>query len=346
MAEIFEISSLLQISSFIIAILASGIITFILIPKIMEKMKIRGITGRDWNKKEEVHIPELGGIAFLIGFPMGLSLASGVLQLFGDFNSTPILAAIGVAYISGMIGLIDDISHISSKMKGLVAAFAALPLLMVHYGDLVIDFPFGFTIDLTDYFLIFWFVLAPLAVTGVANAMNMSAGYNGLETGQVAIVSLFLLIATMLSSDDIFAMMIFASIFGCSIALNAFNSYPAAIFVGNVGTYSMGGAIAAGVIIGGVELAGIIAIAPVFFELFATVYYSFIKKVDSETRKQAHRRPIIDEEGKLHPHKGSEKYKLSIYLLSRKPSTEPQLVRRMLFLFVISGLIAVIVTLL
>jgi len=343
MADLFTSDNLLPMVTIVVAILASAITTLMLVPRIMKKMRERGITGIDWNKKDKTEIPELGGIAVLFGFPIGISIATGMLKLFGPgFAATPVLAAIGVLFIAGMIGIIDNISDIPQRIKAIVLAFAALPLVVATIGSETIDLPFGIMISFTgseDIRLIFWIIIVPIAITGAANAINMSAGYNGLESGQIAIISLSLLILVIMKNGSIEAGLIFAALFGAAIGLNYYNGYPAVTFVGNVGTLSMGAVIAAGVIIGNIELAGLIAIAPTFYELTATVYYS-LHKIE---RKSAMVNPIIDEQGKLHAPKGAERYTLSYWLLSKKPMTERNLVRAILGIYAIFGVIAITV---
>jgi UDP-N-acetylglucosamine--dolichyl-phosphate N-acetylglucosaminephosphotransferase len=345
MADIFASGNLIPMIVVIVAIIASSVTTLILLPMVMKKMTERGITGVDWNKKDKKEIPELGGIAILFGFPIGVSIATGVFKLFGPgFLATPILAAISVLFIAGMIGLIDDLSDIPQRAKAIILAFAALPLIIAGTGLGVIDLPFNNQIDFTGsetLFLIFWILIVPIAVTGAANAMNMSAGYNGLESGQIAIISLCLLAVTITLNKPFEATIIFAALFGVAIGLNYFNGFPAVTFVGDVGTLSMGAVIGAGTIIGSVELAGLIAIAPAFFEAISTAYYSFIKKVN---RKIACAAPIIDDDGKLHAPKGAERYTLGYWILSKKPMNERNLVRTILGIYLISGVIAILVS--
>ena len=104
----------------------------------------------------------------------------------------------------------------------------------------------------------------------------------------------------------------------------------------------MGAAIAAGVIISGLEIVGIIAIAPAFYEAFAAIYYMMIKKVN---RKNAMANPIIDREGRIHPPKGAEHYTLVYWILSKRPMNEKNLVRTIAGVYAICGTIAVLVSL-
>jgi UDP-N-acetylmuramyl pentapeptide phosphotransferase/UDP-N-acetylglucosamine-1-phosphate transferase len=325
----------------IIALFLSIIITYLLVPPIIKRMTERGITSTDRNKGDNAEVPQLGGIAILFGFPIAISIAAGIMKLTGTYDAIPVLAAIGVLFIGGMFGIIDDISDLSARTKTFAVTFAAMPLMLAKYGSPVIELPFGISIDFSSVDLLFWFILVPIAVTGVANAINLSAGYDGLVTSQVAVISMAMLAACILSNSGIHGPLIFASLFGCSVALNYFCGYPAVIFVGNVGTFSMGAVIAAGVIISGLEFVGIIAIAPAFYEAFAAVYYMLIKKV---SRKRAMANPIIDEKGRIHPPKGAEHYTLIYWILSKKPMNEKDLVRVVAGVYLIFGVIAVLVS--
>src|SRR5207302_3037233 len=205
---------------------------------------------------------------------VSLSLVVGLQKIIGNVAEPPFLAAIAVFFMAGMIGLIDDISNMRQRLKAIILAFAALPLMLVHLGPEVIQLPFGFAISFTgSMYLLYWIVLVPIGVTGLANAINMSAGYNGLESGQVAIVTSSLLLIGYLRNIPAYSLLILAAIVGCSAGLFYFNRYPARVFLGDIGTMGLGAAIASAVILGHLEFYGIVAITPAFYEAAATAYY-------------------------------------------------------------------------
>ncbi len=310
-------------------------ITFSITPKLIKKMMVKGMVGVDVNKKDKIEVPEMGGIAAVVGFAVAISVAAGMAKLFGSMNASAVLATIGVLFITAFIGLIDDISVLSQKTKAVLVAFAALPLVIVHPGSNIISLPLGLSLSFPFYF--YWLLIVPFAITGAANALNMSAGYNGLETGQVVVISSFLLVVSVLEGSGLPAMLIFSSLIGASIALYYFNRYPAKIFVGDVGTLSMGAAIGAGVIIGNIQFYGVVLILPAFFELFSTVYHNR-KGID---RKTACRHPVLLEDGRLQAPEGAKWYTLPYFILSRRPMGEKNLVNRMLLLYFMCGIAAV-----
>ena len=101
----------------------------------------------------------------------------------------------------------------------------------------------------------------------------MSAGYNGLESGHTALISLTLLIISLLSDTGISFSIIFAGLFGSIYSIYLFNKYPSKIFVGDVGTLSFGAVIATACVMSNLAIYGVICIIPAFYELYATLKY-------------------------------------------------------------------------
>lgn len=297
------------------------------------------MVGGDVNKPGRPEVPELGGIAAVFAFSISISLMVGVIKLLGNVYEPPFLAVISVFFIASMIGLIDDVSKISQRMKAVALIFASFPLMLVHFGSEHIALPFRIFIDVPYY--VYWLVLIPVGITGGGNAVNMSAGYNGLESGQIVVITSFLLLIVALRNPTSYALPIFASLLGCSLALFHFNRYPARIFVGDIGTLGMGAAVAAGVIIGDIEFFGAIALLPAFYEIAATTYYIIVGNHD---RREACHNPMIGPQGRLSPPQGSERYTLAYLLLSIKPMTERRLVAVILGLYAASGVIALVLS--
>ncbi len=310
-------------------------ITFVTTPKLIEKMQIKNMTGRDVNKRDGRRVAEMGGIAAIMGFAVALTVVIGIEKFIATVQADVILGILGVLFVSAFIGLIDDISVLSQRMKVVLVAFAALPLVIVHIGSHRVLFPFDFGI--TFPYHLYWIIIVPFAITGAANALNMSAGYNGLETGQVAVISAFLLVISIIKDASFSTLLVFSGLLGASLALYYFNRFPAKIFVGDVGTLSMGAVIGAGVVIGNIQFYGVILILPAFFELASTIYHD-MKHVD---RKTACRHPVLLEDGRLRTPEGAKWYTLPYFILSRRPLTEKELVSRMLMLYFICGVVAV-----
>ena len=327
-------------SGVVLATLLAMTIVVALTPPLIRKMKAGGMVGYDINKSEKVEVAELGGIAAVFAFSVSLSLVVGIQKLVGDVAEPPFLAAISVFFMAAMVGLIDDISDLPQRLKAVAVAFAALPLMLVHLGAPIISFPFGYQWNFTgNWHLWYWLVLVPVGVTGVANAMNMSAGYNGLETGQIAVISAALLVVGFLRGATDVSVLVFGAILGCALGMYYFNRFPARIFIGDIGALGLGAALAAGVIQAHIEFYGLVAISPAFFELAATVYFGF--KGHNGNRKKACRNPEIGIDGRLSPPRGASHFTLAYWILAKRPMTERSLVHALLALYAVAGTIAI-----
>jgi phospho-N-acetylmuramoyl-pentapeptide-transferase len=89
-----------------------------------------------------------------------------------------------------------------------------------------------------------FFVVVFLVVAGAANAVNLTDGLDGLAAGIAAIVLLsYTGIAFVADQRDL---AIFgATLGGACVGFLWFNSFPAAVFMGDTGSYAIGGGIAA-----------------------------------------------------------------------------------------------------
>jgi UDP-N-acetylglucosamine--dolichyl-phosphate N-acetylglucosaminephosphotransferase len=136
--------------------------------------------------------------------------------------------------------------------------FAALPLMAIKEGYSLMKIP---GLGIINFGVFYSLILVPLGITGAANAVNMLAGFNGLEAGMgiVAIGSLTI-IAYLMGQTTSFIILIAA--LGALLATLYYNWYPAKILVGDVGTLTIGAIIASAVIIGNFEAAGVILMIP------------------------------------------------------------------------------------
>lgn len=323
------------------AIIVSFAITYFTMPLIIDKMKKGDMVGHDINKPDRPPVAEMGGIGALLGFALGASITIGILKLQGYENETPVLVAISVFSIAAIVGLFDDIAILTRGEKALFIGFAALPLMISTIGRPSIDLIFTtirFNGGITVY--LYWMILVPIGITGMANALNMSAGYNGLEAGQFSIISGSLLVVNYFQGGGDATYLIFGSLFGSASALYLFNRFPAKTFVGDVGTLGFGATLAAGVIMADLELFGLICIIPAFYEMQATIRYK-IKKIE---RRDACMNPVIMPDGKLAPPKGAENYTLFYKILSIKHMKEGDLVYTALGLYLICGILAIVLS--
>jgi len=247
----------LTLGSFGIAIVVASLTLALLIPR----LRRAGITGRDLHKPGQPELPEMGGLGIVAGFCAGVLLALGevsFLHLFPKVDMVILLAGLSTVLLTGLIGLVDDLIGLRQWVKTLLPVIAALPLMAVRAGHTWMKVPF---LGQVDFWIFYPLVLVPLGITGAANAVNMLAGFNGLEVGMglVALGSLAVIAATL---GETTALILLLSGAGALLGVIYFNWYPARVFIGDVGTLSIGALIATGVIVGNFETAGLIVITP------------------------------------------------------------------------------------
>jgi UDP-N-acetylglucosamine--dolichyl-phosphate N-acetylglucosaminephosphotransferase len=224
-------------------------------------LRQRGIVGKDMHKPDRPGVPEMGGMLFVVGFAAGIITMvafNTFLSRFLSISLVYVLAAFSVVMVAALIGIIDDLMRLRQGIKAITPLFAAFPLVAVRAGDTSMSLPF---LGQVDFGIIYSLVLVPLGVAGAANAVNMLAGFNGEEAG-VGMVAVASLAAIAYLNHETAAFLLLIAALGALLATLYYNWYPSKIFIGDVGTLSIGGIIASAVIMGNFELAGIIVIIP------------------------------------------------------------------------------------
>src|SRR5215213_6612662 len=189
--------------------------------------------------------PTMGGLI------MGVSVAIPFLIL-GNLDAAS-LAVFGTMIASGLLGFIDDwtkITHrrslgVSGRRKLIAQALIAIGLWLVAtelvHLDSVIDFRlWDVQLDVGPFYPLLIF----LVLAGATNGVNLTDGLDGLAAGCSAIVLLAYTAMTLSSGESDLAL-ISACLVGACVGFLWFNSFPAAIFMGDTGSLMLGGAIAA-----------------------------------------------------------------------------------------------------
>lgn len=188
--------------------------------------------------------PTMGGLIFLAPvIPLLLIFSPKTVELF-----LVVLLCLG----NGLIGFLDDYLKVArrqslglkarSKLLGQVLIVLLFFLIWRKLGyDTALAVPFtGLEIDLGALYLPFliFFVL------GFTNAVNLTDGIDGLAGGTAILAFLsYLLIANAQGYQElsVFCAVMLGSVFAFLI----YNLHPARIFMGDVGSLSLGGALAA-----------------------------------------------------------------------------------------------------
>ncbi|MEE9116502.1 MAG: UDP-N-acetylglucosamine--dolichyl-phosphate N-acetylglucosaminephosphotransferase, partial [Thermoplasmata archaeon] len=203
-------------------------------------------------------IPEMGGLAVVIGFYVGVNVLTvwGENGLSSSIFYLSLLAVLGAA----VTGIMDDLFSLRQRVKALLPFIFAIPLgsLMVETGD---------TVLLTVDFGILMLFIAPFGITSAANATNMLEGFNGLGAGMGIIIT-SAMIALSVALGRIEGLFLLLPLLGALVAFLWFNRYPAKIFPGDSMTLFVGATVACAAIIANLKTFGAVLFIPMIVEFF------------------------------------------------------------------------------
>lgn len=248
--------------SLVVSFLSSYIITKLIIPRLVKA----GITGNDENKIDKPPVAEMGGFGIVAGLSAGVLSIIFLHSFFGvSINLIYVLAGLLTIQAVAFIGVVDDLISIPQLIKALLPLAAAIPLVAANAaGSTSVFLP---VIGNVDFGIIYILILIPLAIAVCSNLTNMLAGVNGLDSGMGLVMFAVLAIIGINSSQNELAT-ISVSMFGALFGFFLFGKYPAKVFPGDVGTLSIGTALAVAVIIGNLESAGVILLIPHIIDFF------------------------------------------------------------------------------
>jgi len=245
-----------------IALLAITLLSArLLYPGVIRRLKKAGITGRDVNKPARPEVPEMGGLVIVASFSFGVLTVVG-LRHFGEDGTSvaplQLLATLCAVLIAAIVGVFDDLIHVRKPVKMIVPVVAAMPLVVVKAGVSVVTVP---GIGELDFGILYPLLIVPIGMTGAANAANILGGFNGLEAGLGLIaVSALGIINYTTGEETAFLVLVCAA--GPLVTTLFYNWYPARVFIGDVGTFTIGAVLCAASVLGNCETAGVIVMIP------------------------------------------------------------------------------------
>lgn len=253
----------------IYAILTALVIAMLLGPWIIRILKGRRVGERIREDGPETHFtkagtPTMGGFIIIIAAVIPTLLWA---DLYSDY------VWIGLASITlfALIGFYDDYVKLKGSRHGasgkakLVYQFAAafVVVMMIYIlqgGDSTITkVHVPFLKNVQPDFGLFYIPFAMLVIVGSANAVNLTDGLDGLAIGPVIISFGAYLVICYVTGHARFAeylmiphigalgeLTIFcAAVVGASLGFLWYNCYPAMVFMGNIGSAALGGALGA-----------------------------------------------------------------------------------------------------
>ena len=239
-------SSRIIISGFI-SLLIAGLLTYFLMPYLIryfrakkEGQQIREI-GPTWHAKK-AGTPTMGGILFIAATVVAILIVC----LVNGLLTNTMWALLFTLVVYGLIGMWDDsikIFHHQNEgfkpwQKFLCQVIAAMVFTVIYQHE---GFQMGFGESQVGWvyglFIIFWMV-------GFSNAVNLTDGLDGLVTG-LAVISFaaYLVIALYQKQNEVAIFCL--TIIGALIGFFPFNHKPAKIFMGDMGSLSLGASLAA-----------------------------------------------------------------------------------------------------
>jgi len=192
---------------------------------------------------------------------LGATLAFGTIGFIDDYNKVVRkhnrgLTAAGKFALQVLTCAFVGAVLIGLQARGVYSTQLSVPFLKRLHPDLVIDALLGHRFIWPMAYVPF-VVFLVLVIAGLSNGVNLTDGLDGLAIGCVLISSVALTVITYLSSNVRFAeyleiqkipdaaeLTIFCgSLAGATLGFLWYNAHPAEVFMGDVGSLALGGAI-------------------------------------------------------------------------------------------------------
>lgn len=303
----------MQIAGFLIALSMSWWLT----PEIRSRALKLGLVDKP-GEERRIHktpVPRLGGVAIFISvlFTIGTLVAiAGRLPRDARGVEGILGIAIGGTLIF-VLGLLDDLESIRARDKFIVQILAATAAYSLGVRIRSIPIPLNMDIDFFGLFSITGGVpieLGPLSLpitvlwlVGVANAVNLIDGMDGLAAG-VSAISAMTIWSVALSQSIVrpYAALMAAVVAGALFGFLRWNFNPARIFLGDSGAYLVGfilGAISITGVIKGVAAATVIV--PTFLLVGLILFFPLLDTSWAVVRRMAAGRSIFSPDaGHIH----------------------------------------------
>ena len=257
-----------------LSVMTSLVIVFIIGAPLIKVFSEKMITGPIRQDGPIDHIikksgtPTMGGVIIIIG------IISSTL-LWSDLSNIYVWTLIFVSLSLGALGLLDDILKIKLKnSRGLksrykfagqliIGTFAIIILIKFSDHEYLYNLYFPFFKNLIWCMGLFFVPFGLFVIIGASNAVNLTDGLDGLATVPVMLVALSFTLISYVVGNTIFSeylqiqyipdvgeLSIFCgSIVGACLGFLWYNAPPAKIFMGDTGSLSLGGSLAAVAII-------------------------------------------------------------------------------------------------
>lgn len=230
------------------AALAGGYFAIPLLRSLKAGQPIRELGPESHYKKAGT--PTMGGIIMVFG--VLVTLLINIDKLF-TYSYVSIAASLAFGLMGGLDDLLKILKHNSDGLRAYQKILFQLvfSILISYFGyknagigtEIFVPF-FGIYIDLGIWYIPF----TSFCIIALTNGVNLTDGLDGLSAGVTMIVSaaFTVIFFGMSAAGSVVAgdMIIFAAaLTGACLGFLRFNSYPARVFMGDLGAFFLGGAI-------------------------------------------------------------------------------------------------------
>lgn len=231
-------------------------------------------------------MPRFGGLAIFAG-------STTAMLIFLKFDPRVVTIVMGGALIY-ILGVIDDIKHLSAKVKFLGQTFVAL---IMYVNGIRIEFLTNFlgegNSQLGD---VLCFIITMVWIVGITNTVNLIDGLDGLAAGTAAIASLCIAYTAYIHGTYLAAGAMLA-LAGATLGFLPYNFYPAKIFMGDGGSLYLGFMLSTLSVLGTVKSATLVTMIIPVLVLGVPIFDTFF----AIFRRFVNRRPIMEaDKGHLH----------------------------------------------
>ncbi len=294
--------------------LVSFLVTFLIMPRLITRLKSAHIVGKDIHKISQPEVAEMGGIGILLGFSIAIMVG---VYCYPEWQ-TQLTITLIVILLTGIIGMVDDLIMLSSLEKLVLLWIAGLPIMWITPANVGI----------------IYMLSIPVAVSIAANLTNMLAGLNGIETGLGVIAFTSLTLSCIIMNKYDVAIISF-SMLGALIAFLFYNRYPSNVFPGDVGTLIIGACIVIVAFTGRVRIIALIVLIPNIIDGFLKFRSAGIMERQNHTPTQVNSDGIL-----LAPPGG---FNSLIRSILKKPMKEENVVYIVWSIGIVFGVIGILV---
>jgi phospho-N-acetylmuramoyl-pentapeptide-transferase len=239
------------VGEILIAGIASLLICVFLGPRFIDYLRVKEFGQQIREEGPEGHhgkagTPTMGGLVVFLSVSVPFLILS-------DYRAAS-LAVFGTALASAGLGFVDDWNKlrkrrslgVSGRSKLLVQALMAIALWLTVTEYVGLEDTLRLrVVDASIDLGLLYPVLIFLVLAGATNGVNLTDGLDGLAAGCAAIVLLAFTAMTFITRGQEDLALLSACLVGACVGFLWFNSFPAAVFMGDTGSLGLGGAIAA-----------------------------------------------------------------------------------------------------